>query len=1172
MLKAKVVLTLQKGVFASLIAAACLAVHAQHRLAQTPYNPKVAPASNEGELAIKKFTVAPGLKVDLWAAEPHLANPVGFGFDERGRAYVCETFRLHLGVPDIRGIMNWLDEDLACRTVNDRLMMMKRRLGNKVSDYTKESERLKFLEDRDGDGKVEHSTVFADGFNTILDGIAASVLVRQGNVYFANIPNLWLLRDSNGDGIADFRKSLHYGYGVRVGFIGHDLHGLRFGPDGKLYFSIGDRGATIQTEGRTVSNPDSGSVFRCNPDGSELELFALGLRNPQALAFDDYGNLFTGDNNSDGGDAARWVYVVEGGDSGWRIGYQFLERPNQRGPWNAEKLWHPQFEGQAAYIVPPITNFTDGPSGLSYYPGTGLPDDYRGHFFLVDFRGGGVNSGVHTFALKPKGASFELVEPRHFLWGVLATDCQFGVDGGLYVSDWVQGWDTTGKGRIYRVHDPAVDKTEVVLETKRLIAEGMARRSLKELTALLAHPDQRVRQEAQFALADKGVPVLKTLIAAARKNSNPLARLHASWGIGQITSKFQAPSSNSEVVTALDALVALLGDADAEVRVQAAKVLGEQRFLKAYDGLIRLLGDASPRVRFFAAMSLGKLGRREAIPSLFALLRDNADKDPNLRHAAAMALTWINDVDALVDAAKDPSRSVRLGALLALRRLERSEIAVFLKDSDDAVVLEAARAINDLPISGAMGELAALLNDWGAHAAGVPVAAARGDDKSVSSKQSVTESAKGGSSAAGSVGAPPTDARGPRALPKDPFSEPLLRRVIAANFRYGTNQNATVLAQFAANGGAPAAMRTEALDALGDWPTASGRDRVTGMWRPTAFARDVKIPADATRPVIAEVLLTAPDLVRVTAANTAARLGIKEAAPMLRELVSDAKLFARVRVEALKSLALLDDAGIADAIKLALADSDETVRREATRLQAQLKPFDAAGPLAKTLETGTVGEKQAAFATLGTLQDAGADQTLAQWLDKLIAGQVPKEIQLDLIEAAGKRPAEAVKQNLASYEASKPKDDPMAEFRETLFGGDAAEGRKVFFERAEAQCLRCHKIKGEGGEVGADLSAIGSQKDRQYLLEAIVFPNKEVAPGFESVVVSLKNGTVYAGVLKSETNDELVINSPEDGVVTVKKSDIQARDKGLSAMPEGMGQILSKNDLRDLVEFLAGLK
>ena len=96
----------------------------------------------------------------------------------------------------------------------------------------------------------------------------------------------------------------------------------------------------------------------------------------------------------------------------------------------------------------------DGPSGLTYYPGVGLSDRYAGHFFLCDFRGTPNNSGVRSFAVKPKGAGFEVVDSHEFVWSILATDADFAPDGRFVISDWVNGWNGEGKGRLYAFADP----------------------------------------------------------------------------------------------------------------------------------------------------------------------------------------------------------------------------------------------------------------------------------------------------------------------------------------------------------------------------------------------------------------------------------------------------------------------------------------------------------------------------------------------------------------------------------------------------------------------------------------------------------------------------------------------------------------------------------------------
>jgi quinoprotein glucose dehydrogenase len=562
----------------------------------TPRAPEIAGASDEGQQAIKGFKIPQGVEGQLFAAEPMVANIVAFYMDDKGKLYACETFRQSKGVEDNRGHGHWLDDD---------------------TDYTREDDRIRLLVDEDGDHVADKAVVFADRFNEIVAGTGAGVLAYRDKIYYTCIPDLWMLEDTNGDYQSDQRESLHYGYGVRFAFRGHDLHGLTLGPDGRLYFSIGDRGYNLDTADGQGVNPSSGAVFRCELDGSQLEVFAMGLRNPQELAFDDYGNLFTGDNNSDSGDKARWVYVVEGGDTGWRMFYQYL---GDRGPFNREKIWHPFHEGQPAYIIPPIANFADGPSGLAYYPGTGFSDDFKGRFFLCDFRGQASNSGIRSLRVQPKGAFYELKDDERPFWNILATDLQFGPDGGLYVSDWVNGWEGLGKGRIYRFADTESQNSELVRETQRLLGGDWNQMDELRLTELLGHADQRVRRESQFELVRR--EAFEALDGVARHHQSLFARLHALWGLEQLA------RHDIRRDAAVETFGELLNDKQEEIRGQSAKMLGDLRDPVYNAQLIKLVADPSPRVRYRAALALGKLEGTSELDSICRLLMENNNQDP----------------------------------------------------------------------------------------------------------------------------------------------------------------------------------------------------------------------------------------------------------------------------------------------------------------------------------------------------------------------------------------------------------------------------------------------------------------------------------------------------------------------------------------------------------------
>ena len=1077
-------------------------------------------AANDPNTDLGALQLAPALRATLWAAEPLIENPVAISFDDRGRCYIAETHRWSQSVFDITKLPAWLESDLSFRTVADRGEFLLRTFSTNLTFLTKDSERVRYVEDRPGNGRAESGGTLATGFNVPTGGTAAGVLAWGEDVYFANIPDLWRLRSDSAGGEATTREVLANGFGVHIGVSGHDLHGLKMGPDGRLYFSIGDRGFNVTSAPRgivetnsgwhfSLKQPDSGAVLRCEPDGSQLEVYAIGLRNPQELTFDAEGNLWTGDNDTAGADESRLIHVVEGGDYGWRCGYQHQVG---FGPWVQEELWR----GGLDDTLPSCGQVAQGPCGLEFYPGTGFGDGWRNHFFMCDFPG-----GVWDFTVTPQGASFALGTKRKFLWNAWPTDIEFGPDGAAYVADWVFGWDKPSKGRIYRVTESNSPPSTLSHQVQELLRTGFKHRPPLELASLLAHADQRVRLRAQFALVERGNAGMEELIRIAQNTQETQPRLHAIWGLGQIGRKHRNGAGTAAAPTLKpigDLLISLLQDANPEVRAQAAQQLGDLRFRPAASALLeRLSADTAARVRLFAGISLGRVGQQQSVEPVLTMLRQNAGSDRFLLHAGCMALLGMSDIPALKRLQRDASASVRQAAVLALRRHASPGISGFLNDPDPSIAYLAARAINDLPIEEALPELATYL---------------------------------------GKIDCPTN----------------LLSRAINANFRVGDPRNATVLANFANRVDAPEPARVLALQALADWTPASPIDRVVGLWRPLPN-RSAEPAKRAIRAVAASLHAGRSERVKIAAMQAIAKLGIKEAGHGLFESLQSGKMPPAIRTEILRTLAQLGHSRWPEASQLGLADEAPDVRVETLRLVAE-RPTDSVMTLLPAFlsETNHLRIRQTAFRILGKMTDTQASTLLSQWLARLAAGQVPPELRLDVLEAARGSAEPSVKQGLAAHPVTMNRTNLTEWMNLLLQGGDAVAGKVLFAERADLACQRCHRVGGAGGTVGPALDGVAQRLSREEILKSVVQPNDRIATGFEQADLVLTDGNRLSGTIREETADYVRIENLEEGSQKLLKTRISERRRGLSAMPEGLEKLMSPREIRDLIEFLTTLK
>lgn len=1077
--------------------------------------------------------LAEGLKLEVWGVDSLVRDPIAIHVSDDGSIYYSRSPRRNNAEFDIRGHQDWEIRSIALQTIEDKRNFLRTELSPERSsentwlkdlngdgshdwkDMLVERNEVYQLKDSDGDGLADWSQMQVYDFHEEVTDVAGGIMKTDDALYVAAGPDMWRLMDTNGDGIMDEKKSLSHGYAIHIGFGAHGMSGVEMGPDGRIYWGIGDIGFNGKgDDGTEYKYPNRGVIARSNPDGSDFEIFAMGVRNTHEFVFDQYTNLISVDNDGDhAGEKERLVYLTRGSDSGWRINWQFgkYRDPdnNTYKVWMDEKLYLPRWEGQAAYITPPLLNYVSGPTGMVFNPGAGLGERWKDHFFVVEFVGSPASSGLHAFQLQPKGASFELTKTEKIVGSFLPTGIDFGPDGALYMADWVNGWNDKNYGRIWKLTDETAKGWALQKQTEAEIKADYKKLSEADLKSKLYFEDLRIRRKAQFELVKRGKKGAEIFQQVIQDKSNQIARIHGILGLSQL--------GRLNDMSMADPLVALLKDSDPEIQAQAAKWLGDIRYSKAGKELIANLTHENARVRFFSAEALGRSKNQEAIQPLIALLESNNDEDAYLRHGVTYALSQIGKVEPLAALASHPSKAVRLGAVLALRRLESPELAKFLNDSDEYIVTEVARAIHDdFSVEAALPALGALL--------------------STTSFQ----------------------------------NEPLIRRAISANQRVGKDENLNHLMTYLAKPGTPEILKKETIAAIGTWAKPSLVDRVDGRYR-GEVTRDPSSIKGKVQPVLVSQASAKEEALRVESIKAIGKLQINESADLLlSKLKSDPA--EAVKVQALNSLVAMNAANLSEAISFAMSDNAEAVRVAGLGLLAQTSlPNDQKVTLlTDIIKKRTLPEKQTALLTLGGLEGS---KDLPVWktiLADFDAGKLPEGTWIELEEAIAATTSTDLKTQFDGLLEKKAAGEAWKKYAGALADGNARRGRNIFFENQTAQCIRCHAYDDMGGNAGPALDAIGKTLSKEELLIALVEPSKRLAPGFGTISIEMASGEKVTGTLLEEKKDSMSVKVGSDTKEILKK-DIKSSQMAASSMPP-MGTLLTKRELRDLVTYLTTLR
>lgn len=870
------------------------------------------------------------------AAWPLVKHATSFEIDEKGRFFIVESDRLNGGgILDIRGEASLTAGDFRLQTIEDRRQQLLSDNKFKRGFFTTISERVARLGDVNGDGIPDKRTEYAEGMNDVLDGVAFSALAVDGTLYLTCIPNLWKFEDTDDDGVADKREKLFTGFGVRTSMMGHDLHGIIRGPDGKLYWSVGDRGYNVTTKGgKNFAAPSRGAVFRSDPDGSNFEVVHHGLRNPQELAFDQHGNLFTFDNTGDIGDKARVVYLLEGADSGWYEEHQAAHQYRSRldfadialptSIWVAEQMFAPRNDVQPKWILPPVANVGNGPSGVVYLTGESLPEDLRDTFLICNYRGNAGNSQLLSIRPKTNGAGFKVDGAKVVMSGVASSDVDLGYDGRIYALDFGGGWTKNKNASIQAIESPKHLQNESVKQTKEFFAYGFGKAESGRLAELLTHPDMRVRQRSQFELVKRGDK--DKLTAAAKTGKTTTTRLHGVWGLAQM-----ARQDASLVSTLID----LAKDKDVEVRANTCRSLGDLKTKEAATVLRESLTDSSLRVRSLAAIALSKCGSISDAPAIWILIEENKGEDLWIRHAGISALKNLGDNAGAIAKMSSPSEEARLCAVILLRKLDDPAVAGFVGDASKQVQVEAIRAVYDRHLASGFPALAKL------------------------------------------------------AEKASEFSDIIQRRILFASYWMGQPDDAARVMAMAGDLKVDGKVRETALRALLRWNNPPTMDPVTAMYRPVE-KRDVELLAALAAP-LRNAVQNGKGQEQALALELAKAVNLPMSAEALENQVFDESLESGIRVAALNTVAGQNNEKIPAMVEKLKGTKDGQVQAARLRLMFEAELPGRFVAAEEALTSKDLPAVRAALALLAT--DSGGKEILTKaWSnpDALI-----KEARLD---------------------------------------------------------------------------------------------------------------------------------------------------------------------------------